>query len=283
MTSIPAFKANLIQNVDNKQPAPSVEEILTSSGGQQYVPEAQPKNSHYILKTLGGLAVLTALGVTGRRGGFGKTVQKFLGGTPKLSPEQLQEQVQAKIQAKLNDYISRTEDALFEVKTLANGKTRASRNLADGKQEIILFEKDGELPEFRVILEKTGKNKGLNYTSYKGADILNEGFDPNAFYKQYLSTDIKKRWFFSRERYNNAAVTYGEMVRGDGVSTIERTTTYNKNGSVRRITDKDSLTPDVTVREMLYDKNDKSKLVGVDITTGDTTVRKIKGQAPVEL
>lgn len=274
--TIPSFKASLLQNPETRQPAPTVDEIMADVPAQQDF--VQPKNgsSGVVLKTVSGVLALTALGVLGRRGTFGKSVQKFLGGIPKLSTEQIQEQ----IASKLTDYISRTEATPFTMKILGNGKTTATRILANGEKEIISFSKDSGMPELRVLFGKAKGKKALNYTTYKGADVLDDGFDAaNNFYKKYSRNGIRRKHLFG-QKHNKTQITYGDQVRGDGTSQVLRETTYYRNGDLNNIVEQDHGSGVATIRDMLYGKDKKIK--GLDIISSDgTIIRKVKGENPV--
>jgi len=278
-STIPSFQASLIQNIDtNKTPAPSVEEILADKIPAVQTPaeDTKTRSSHTGLKVVGGALALTALGVLGRRGNLGKSVQKFLGGIPKLSTEQIQE----RITSKLADYVSRTEAAPFELKVLANGKTVASRILTNGEKELISFSNTTGLPEARV---QFGKDKGkgaLSYISYKGADILDDGFDAaNNFFKKYTRSGTSRKHLIG-QKHNTAHITYGDMVRGDGQTTLIKENVYYNNGNLNHSVERDGATGNVVLRDILYGTDNKAK--GLDIVSGDgTIIRKLKGEAPI--
>ncbi len=277
MNRIPSFKASLLQNPDNKPVAPTVEEILGDSGAvENTAPPQSYKSGGTTIRIVSGAVALTALGVLGRRGTFGKSVQKFLGGTPKLSAEQIQEQIASKI----SDYIARTENTQFTIKALANGKTTATRVLANGEKEIVLFNQNAGTPEFRVVFGKPSGDKALSYTTYKGADILDDGFDTvNNFYKKYSRDAISRKHIFGPKQ-NKATIVYGEQVRGDGTTEVLRHATYYRNGDINTIVEQDSRSGLKIVRDMLYGKDEKIK--GLDVISSDgTVIRKLKGANPI--
>lgn len=277
MNSIPSFKASLLQNTDNKPIAPTVEEILGDSAVVENMTSPQEvKSGRKTFGIVSGALALTALGVLGRRGSFGKSIQKFLGGTPKLSAEQIQEQIASKI----SDYITRTENTPFTIKALANGKTTATRVLANGEKEIVLFGQNTGTPEFRVVFAKSSGDKALNYTTYKGADVLDDGFDTvNNFYKKYSRDAISRKHIFGLKQ-NKAKIVYGEQVRGDGTTEVLRHTTYYRNGDINTIVEQDSNSGVSIVRDMLYGKDKKIK--GLDVISSDgTIIRKLKGANPI--
>ena len=278
MTSIPSFKASLIQNVNtnNSSPAPSVDEILADKQPASAENTTPPKRSNVAPAIITAAVALTALGIAGKGGLLGKRVQKMLGGTPKLSGDNIKE----RITNKLNEYIGRTDANPFEIKVLKNGKTRASRVKSNGNKEIITFDKNTGLPEFRVEFAGAQDGKSLKYTTWKGADILDEGFDEaNNFYKQYSRGNVaRKHWF--GPKYTKSETTYGEMVRDADKSHLSRTTVYYNDGSINKVTEVDPAQNKTTVKDILYDNDGQPK--GLDIISTDSPiVRKLKGEAPV--
>ena len=183
-----SFKQSLIQNIDNKTPAPTVDEIMAQPPVSTNPQEK--KNSNLAGKIVTSAVVLAALGFAGRQGYLSKRVQKLLGGTPKLSKAQIEE----KINAKLNDYIARTENTIFDIQPLGTNKYRATRIKANGNKEVITFNAKSGLPDCRVEFAKQKGDKSLEYTSYMGADILDADFDDAAnFYKKFSRTGIKRK------------------------------------------------------------------------------------------
>lgn len=278
MTSIPSFKASLIQNVNtnNSSPAPSVEEILadkTPAGAGNTVPSP---HSNVAPTVVTAIVALAALGIAGKGGLLGKRVQKMLGGTPKLSRDNIKE----RITNKLNEYIGRTDANPFEITVLKNGRTRASRIKSNGNKEIITFDKNTGLPEFRVEFAGAKDGKALNYTTWKGADVLDEGFDEaNNFYKQYSRGNVARKHLFG-PKYTKSETIYGEMVKDADKSRITHTTSYYNDGSINMITEVDPGQNKATIKDILYDKDGRPK--GLDIISTDSPiVRKLKGEAPV--
>ena len=276
MTSIPSFKASLIQNAGVNKPvsAPSVEEILADNNQAQAALDSPPHSRKSMAPAIVTAAVaLAALGFAGRGGMLGKRIQKILGGTPKLSADKVQE----RIQNKLNEYIGRSDANPFEITVLKNGKAKATRVKTNGNREIITFDKNTGLPEFRVEFANTKGGKALEYTSWKGADILDDGFDEaNSFFKQYSKSNFKRKHLFG-PKYTTSETVYGEMVKDAEKSTAKRTTFYYNDGSINKITEVDSASNDITVKDMLYGKDGQPK--GIEVIRNDIPIiRKLKGE-----
>ncbi len=271
-----SFKQSLIQNIDNKTPAPTVDEIMAQPPVSTNPQEK--KNSNLAGKIVTSAVVLAALGFAGRQGYLSKRVQKLLGGTPKLSKAQIEE----KINAKLNDYIARTENTIFDIQPLGTNKYRATRIKANGNKEVITFNAKSGLPDCRVEFAKQKGDKSLEYTSYMGADILDADFDDAAnFYKKFSRTGIKRKHGFGT-KYTNTMIKYGEMVNPEGLQPLQKRTDYYNNNQISRIYEKDAFSNNEIVKEFLYGVNNKPK--GIDLITSDgAVIRKLNGEAPVEV
>lgn len=274
MTSIPSFKASLIQNQSvASKPAPSVDEILADKQAQPAQGTEKPHKSRIVPKVVTAGVALASFIYAGRKGYLSKPVQRLLGGKPSLSREQLQ----AKVTAKLDEYIARTGDGAFDIGILKNGKVRASRVKSNGNREIITFNQKSGLPEFRVEFNNVKGKKALEYTTWKGADILDEGFDAaDAFYKKFTRNGVKREHLFG-PKYTQAKVTYGDLVRGAEKSEVNVKTSYYNDGKINQVTNEDLNNGTANVRDFLYDKDGNVK--GIDFVAPDGTIlRKFKGE-----
>lgn len=277
MTSIPSFKANLIQNQNvATKPAPSVDEILADKQPAKAQDVKEPHKSSVVPKLVTAGVALAGFIYAGRKGYLSKPVQRLLGGKPSLSREQLQ----AKISAKLDEYLARTEDAAFDIGIMKNGKVRASRVKSNGNKEIITFNQKTGLPEFRVEFNNVKGKNALEYTTWKGADILDEGFDSaDAFYKKFTRSGLKREHLFG-QKYTQAKATYGNLVQGAEKSEVNLKTSYYNDGKINYITKEDLSNGTANVRDFLYDESGNIK--GIDFISSDGAIlRKLNGEAPV--
>jgi len=279
MSSIPSFQASLIQNIDVNKPsaAPTVEEILARTPEPASQDSQETKRRTGVVPKLVTAAVaLAALGYAGRKGWLSKRVQKWLGGKPKPT----QKQIQDKINTQLNEYISRTRDNAFDIKVLGNGKTRAERIKENGNKEIIVFSSKTGLPEMRLESNNAKGNNALEYVVWKGADILDEGFDAlNNFYKKYTRSAKARKHPFG-PKVSVAETTYGEMANPEGITRTSIATRYYKDGTIDRATVFNDSQEGSFARDFLYGKD--GKLKGLDIISADgTIIRHKKGELPV--
>lgn len=280
MNNIPSFRASLIQNVDSNKNSkvPSVEEILAKEPDKSQVNNNQSPQKHSSVapKVVTALVALTALFYAGKSGLLSKRVQKLLGGKPNLSKQQITD----KINAKLNEYLAKTEGTAFDIKVLKNGKTKATRIRSNGNKEIITFDSKTGLPDMRIETNNAMGKKPLQYVTWKGADILDDGFDAaNNFYKKFTGFKVGRKHIFG-PKYKDSVITYGDMVRGSDPVSVTKRMSFYRDGSIDRVYEKDGSTGLTIVKDMLYGADGKHK--GLDIISSDgTIIRRVKGELPV--
>ena len=276
MNEIPSFKATYPANengnvkTNNKQENPVVSNPPEYSDSQQ--------RGSYVPLLLSGAGCLIALGVAARTGVLGRRVQKLVGGNPKISLNKFKE----KVNAKLNEYLTRTGGEDFNTVVLKNGNVKKSRTLGNGLEEVIVFNRTTGLPDSLVHLKRGKDKKTLEYVSYKGTDILDDGFDyTNNFFKKLTNGKAKRKHIFG-EKQKTTQITYGEMAKEDTPVKITRKTALYRDGSVKSITEKKSSSPLTVIKDFLYGQDGKVK--GFDIISSDGKLhRKLNGSDAIEI
>lgn len=276
MNGIPSFKAGYptTENV-NVKPNGNQEHPVVSSSPEYSEP--QQRSSHVPL-ILSSIACLIALGVSAKTGVLGRRIQKLVGGNPKISQNKFKE----KVNTKLSEYLTRTGGEDFNTVVLKNGNVKKSRMLENGTEEIIVFNRTTGAPDSLIHLKKGKDKKTLEYVTYKGADILDEGFDyVNNFFKKLTNGKAKRKHVFG-EKQKTTTITYGEMAKEEQPVTIARKTALYRDGSVKTITDKNSSSGLTVIKDFLYGKDNKVK--GLDIISSDgSMLRKLNGSPAIEI
>lgn len=276
MNGIPSFKAAYptTENVNVKQNGNQEHPVVSSS--PEYS-EPQQRSSHVPL-ILSSIACLIALGVSAKTGVLGSRIQKLVGGNPKISQNKFKE----KVNTKLSEYLTRTGGEDFNTVVLKNGNVKKSRTLGNGLEEVIVFNRTTGLPDSLVHLKRGKDKKTLEYVSYKGTDILDDGFDyTNNFFKKLTNGKAKRKHIFG-EKQKTTQITYGEMAKEDTPVKITRKTALYRDGSVKSITEKKSSSPLTVIKDFLYGQDGKVK--GFDIISSDSKLhRKLNGSPAIEI
>lgn len=276
MNGIPSFKAaypaneNVNVKTNNKQENPVVSNPPEYSDSQQ--------RGSYVPLLLSGAGCLIALGVAARTGVLGRRVQKLVGGNPKISLNKFKE----KVNAKLSEYLTRTGGEDFNTVVLKNGNVKKSRTLENGLEEVIVFNRTTGLPDSLVHLKRGKDKKTLEYVSYKGTDILDDGFDyVNNFFKKLTNGKTKRSHLFGRKQ-KTTQITYGEFAKEEQPVTITRKTDFYRNGDVKTISDQNSYSGATITKDFLYGNDGKVK--GFDIISSDGKLhRKLNGSNAIEI
>ena len=187
MTTIPHFGASLLTNPptaatiseeekNNLISSPQLTQAPDSFEHEQPREQVPEKKSggFGVWTFLGATAALTGLIVMGRKGMLGKYVQKFMGGKP--SEKILSE---ATLKTKISEAIAPLEADGFKFAEIiskpGNKFATVERINAEGRRELIAFDKATGTPKRRVVFYKDDNGKFAGYKSYSEQDILAAG------------------------------------------------------------------------------------------------------------
>lgn len=196
MTTIPHFGASLLTN----QPMATISEEeknnLISSPQLTQAPDRfeheaqeqvqQGRGGFSVWSFLGATAALTGLIVMGRKGMLGKFVQKLMGGKP--SEKILSE---ATLKTKISEAIAPLEADGFKfgeiISKPGNKFATVERINAEGRRELIAFDKATGIPKRRVVFYKDYDGSFAGYKSYSEQDILASGLADKGIPSKELS------------------------------------------------------------------------------------------------
>lgn len=267
MSSIPSFGTSLLQNPPVKQaPAVSVEEILQNTPSApipEQVPDSFQHTSSAEPAPKGGInwggigtTLLAAGGLffMGRKGWLGKHIQTWFGGRMSLK------NVHKNIEAKMSEFLGKDGAKVQSAKVVKNaeGKNvlraefeggtvkefgmvennnviRLTSAAENGQNSVILFNRIDGSPKSRVILAKNEKGKVVEYSSFKGGDILDAGFkDSENVYKSFSKTEPSRRYgLFGPKETKTTVKTYTDPETGKPI--ISKTKTVYKHGKLAKI------------------------------------------------
>lgn len=250
MTTIPHFGASLLTNPPTATVSEEEKNNLISSPQLTQAPDSfereQPqeqvpeeKSGGFGFGTfIGATVALTGLIVAGRKGLLGKYVQKFMGGRPSekiLSEVELKTKISeaiAPLEAdgiKFNEVVSKPEYKFATVE----------RFNADGRRELIAFDKATGTPKRRVVFSYDNNNNLTGYKSYSEQDILVSGLADTGTPSKKLTINryeyddgsVSREWnitqnlangeeYYSREvvfdpKYKIETPKYTQVIRGD--------------------------------------------------------------------
>ena len=232
MTSVQSFGSSLLPpqvKTAGSSSAPSVEDILNSTPPApplEQAPDTFTKSgtenaqsqsgSSFWWKLGGGTVAVCGLVMAGRKGWFGKHIQKWFGG--KLSLKDVNKKIEDKMAeflevgegGKVN--IIKNADGTSTLRAESEGGNVQEYTVSVGKnviklkgkypdcelnEEFIVFDRNTGIPKSRVNLARAESGKVEEYQAFKGSDVLNRDFDEEAgIYKEYFQSAPRRRYLF---------------------------------------------------------------------------------------